>query len=78
MFEPVLFIRDGWTYEREAIEEVLQSGKVSPVSYVGMGLGDTLDQILVINWALKAAIKEFVVKNPDLEGMVPLKNEQSI
>ena len=66
MSDPVVFLRDQWTYERSAIEAILREGKVSPVSHIGMQPGDRLGDVLIPNWAFKATIETFKAENPEL------------
>lgn len=66
MSDPVMFLRDQWTYERSAIEAILREGKVSPVSNIGMEPGDRLEDVLIPNWAFKATIDAFKAENPEL------------
>lgn len=66
MSDPVIFISDQWTYERDAIESLLKKGEVSPISGVGLDPGAPLDKVLIPNWGLKAAIATFKNQNPEL------------
>ena len=59
MYAPVV-TSDGFTYEREAIEEWLQSHQTSPLT------GAPLDaSFLVPNMLARSMVQEFVAAHPD-------------
>lgn len=59
MTKPMMFIPSGRTFQEELIRKHLETKRFCPLTFIPMGEGTTVDEVLKLNYDLLAAIEEY-------------------